>query len=383
MARGDVFENKFIATILRFLKIMPVYRIRDGKEKMKLNEVIFHKAVEVMHNKKILTVFPEATHNDKRFLRILKKGISRIAFHAINTSENELGLKIVPIGLYYSNFENAGSKLLVNYGKAFSLDEFAEQRKENEQKAMIALRNKISAEISSLMINISSKEYYDVYEILREVFRSKMLNNLELNKRKLSNQFRADKKTIATVEYLEKENPQDMDNLATEARKYQKMMENLRIKNWVVERDYKKNTPVFWRLLLLFFLSPIFLIGWVSNIIPVTIIMLPIKKIRDKMFHSSVKFALGGIILFPLWNILLSLAIAIFTNCPLLGILHLILSPIIGTVTLRIQTLYVKTFAMLRFRSNKKQADEICKKHDEIVSTIENIYTLKSKTKNS
>ena len=37
LARSDIFKNSFIAKMLFFLKILPVFRLRDGKEKLKMN----------------------------------------------------------------------------------------------------------------------------------------------------------------------------------------------------------------------------------------------------------------------------------------------------------------------------------------------------------
>ena len=38
VARSDIFKNKFIARLLYFLKILPVYRIRDGYESLRSEE---------------------------------------------------------------------------------------------------------------------------------------------------------------------------------------------------------------------------------------------------------------------------------------------------------------------------------------------------------
>ena len=41
LARADIFKKKMIAAILYFLKILPVYRIRDGFSSLKANDEIF------------------------------------------------------------------------------------------------------------------------------------------------------------------------------------------------------------------------------------------------------------------------------------------------------------------------------------------------------
>jgi 1-acyl-sn-glycerol-3-phosphate acyltransferase len=50
LARADIFSNKIARFFLRFLKILPVYRIRDGKENLDNNQYIFDLSVEVLKN---------------------------------------------------------------------------------------------------------------------------------------------------------------------------------------------------------------------------------------------------------------------------------------------------------------------------------------------
>src|SRR3972149_7412901 len=80
LARADVFAGKMVTKFLKFAKIMPIYRIRDGIDTLQKNEEIFNQAIKVLENKNKLVILPEGNHSGFRRLRALKKGISRIAF---------------------------------------------------------------------------------------------------------------------------------------------------------------------------------------------------------------------------------------------------------------------------------------------------------------
>ena len=41
LARADIFKSKLARPILRFLKMTPVYRMRDGKDSLSNNEQVF------------------------------------------------------------------------------------------------------------------------------------------------------------------------------------------------------------------------------------------------------------------------------------------------------------------------------------------------------
>ncbi len=75
LARSDIFKKPVVASILYFLKILPIYRIRDGYELLKKNKEIFQKTTDVISNEKCaLVILPEGNHAGVRRLRPFKKG---------------------------------------------------------------------------------------------------------------------------------------------------------------------------------------------------------------------------------------------------------------------------------------------------------------------
>lgn len=60
LARADIFRKKFVAKILYFLKMLPVYRIRDGFEAVKQNDDTFRDTLRVMENRNGVVILPEA-----------------------------------------------------------------------------------------------------------------------------------------------------------------------------------------------------------------------------------------------------------------------------------------------------------------------------------
>jgi len=108
LARADIFKGKRLIRLLTFMNIMPVYRIRDGIEKVKMNDAVFGKTVDVLHNKlNPLCLFAEGNHGDKRRLRPLVKGLFRIAFQAQEKYGNNPVVKIVPIGYDYGHYQKS------------------------------------------------------------------------------------------------------------------------------------------------------------------------------------------------------------------------------------------------------------------------------------
>ena len=108
LARGDVFNNKFNRAILHFLNMIPVYRLREGKENLHLNEYAFTESIKLLSQGEAVLIFIEGLCLNTHELQPFKKGATRIleGAHKIN---------IFPIihvvGINYNNLRGAGKRI--------------------------------------------------------------------------------------------------------------------------------------------------------------------------------------------------------------------------------------------------------------------------------
>jgi 1-acyl-sn-glycerol-3-phosphate acyltransferase len=350
IARADIFKNPVVAKILIFMKILPAYRIRDGKENLGKNDEIFDTSVKILENKHILALFPETTHTPFRRLQILKKAVQRITFQAEEKNNFNLGIKIIPIGIYYSCYWNFRSDVLVNFGKPIELGEYNEMYKENQQKAMLALRDKMSDEIQKLIIHIPSTEHYDLYEFLRGVYNKKMRSKLSL-KNTFYNRFLADQKFIEKLSTFEKNEPEIFSQLDSQAIQYNKFLKSFKLRNWVLEKNEG------WFMLLiksvgLLALAPLFIYGLVNNLLPYFLPQPIRKKIKDPQFLSSINFVLG-LILFPVLYIVQFIFVWIFTDIWWIKYVYLASLPLTGLLAFNVHRCYIKLKAQWKYLFNR------------------------------
>ncbi len=346
IARADIFKNKFIARILIFLKILPAYRIRDGKENLKKNEEIFDISVKILENNNTLTLFPETTHTNKRRLQILKKGVQRIVFQAEEKNDFKLGVKIIPIGMYYSNYWNFKSDVQIIFGKPIDIQEYLELYQENPQKAMLALRDKLTDEIKPLIINIENKEYYNLFEFMREVYNRKMRRKLKL-KKNIYNKFIADKQIIKSMDKTFEKEPKIVEKLNEKANLYQKELKSLNIRHWVVEKN-EKIFGLILKSLVMIAGTPVFLYGYINNIIPYNLPKLITRNVKDKQFLSSINFVVG-LISYPLFYAIQFALVWIFCKIWWVKYLYLLSLPTSGLAAFYYHRFYVKLTAQWRF----------------------------------
>ena len=294
LTRADIFKNPILLKIFEFFKMLPVYRIRDGKESLKNNERIFNTSVEILEANMSLGLFPEATHTDKRHLRPLKKAVPRIAFQAEVKNNFELDLSIIPVGIYYEDYTHSNSKLFVNYGKPIKIAQFREDYEKNEQIGFNSFRTKLEEEIKSLIIHQPDMDNYDLYEGIRLYYRSKMLNTLKLSNNKLKNSFKADKETVSRLKLYFTDNQNSIDDLNNTFNSYNKISEENNIN--LTSTSPNSLFYIFIKSIFYLIAFPIFLFGLVNNYIYYKIIINFLKKVKDKQFHTSIKFALSLLI---------------------------------------------------------------------------------------
>ena len=365
LARSDIFQSPMVAKILLFLRILPVYRIRDGKEKLKLNDVIYNKTIDILEKNKTLSIFPEATHNEIMHLRAFKKGVQRVTLMTQDKHDNKIDVKIIPTGIFYSNYFNFRSVLHVYYGKPISVSEYYDRYKEHEAKAMVALGNEMFSRILDLAIDVRDDKNFDVYKALMYV-------GLPDRNEKISEEekFISYKKTIKTVENISTEKPEKFEVLAEKTRKYTKILSSFNLRDWVLRKKIGLPQKLA-KMLLLIVASPVFVFGFISNILPYIVPSFITKGIKDKQFYSSVRYGIG-IMLFPIYYILFFVIAGAISGFWLYSLLYVISLPIFGMLAFAYHRFFVKFMAQIRFCSNynKPKIKELLTLRQEIVEML-------------
>ena len=304
LARADIFKKKTVEKILTFLRILPIYRIRDGKESLENNDAIFQKTIDVLKNKNGLVILPEGSHGDKRKLKTLKKGISRIAFEAEESNDFKLNIKIVPVGLDWCNYINFRSRLFVNFGEPICVSDYYEEYKKHPPRGMNLLRERVAKELKKYMIHIESDEYYDMFDNIRYIFLHQMINKMGFKNKKQPNQFYAQKEIISKLDDFVETNPEETKELSEKTTRYSELLKKLNFRHWVVQKSNFSTIGIFFQFVFMLLLSPIYIYGGIINYLPYTVPVWATKKIKDQQFISSVRLVVA-LLLFPIYYIIL------------------------------------------------------------------------------
>ena len=244
LTRSDVFRRPYL-WLLDAMQTLPVYRIRDGFKNLHRNQETFKKCYELLKVKKSLLIFPEGKHHDKYYLLPISKGSSRIGLESLKRSQNKK-IYLLPVGINYGNKIHPYHNCTVVYGKPIKLNDYFSSYQKKPADALNKVRVKLENEMKKCLW---------------------LPNKCE--------------------DYFTKKN---MINYYTTKKKFK------RLKNKIFENDInllnEKHKTKFEKTAIRFFSF--------FNLIPLLLMSFVLKKIKDDVFHLSVKY-LFGLLIFPLW----------------------------------------------------------------------------------
>jgi 1-acyl-sn-glycerol-3-phosphate acyltransferase len=111
LARGDVFTKRHHRFLLRLLNMIPVYRQREGKQYLHLNEYAFNETVRLIKKGEAVLIFIEGICVNSNQLQPFKKGTTRI-IEKLN--QQNIFFKIHLVGIAYHNFRGINKKVNIS-----------------------------------------------------------------------------------------------------------------------------------------------------------------------------------------------------------------------------------------------------------------------------
>ncbi|MBK9355930.1 MAG: 1-acyl-sn-glycerol-3-phosphate acyltransferase [Bacteroidales bacterium] len=331
LARADIFKNERIARLLNFLKILPVYRIRDGIESMGNNSQTFDKTVQVLQSGTPIGILPEGSHTHIKRLQQLKKGICRIAFQAAESSGYKLNIQLVPVGLDYTNYQNAGTHLLVNFGNPIPVSGYYDLYRENPQKAIALLRDDLADALKKVMIHVENEQHYHTIQSLTGMLETDYIRNRGLADNR-ENRFSASREIIRLIETAASENRLDLSEMETGLEFYNKILDRHHLRDRLFQSPPPSALSLVVSALISVLLLPVHLYGLIANYLPYKIPVRISAKMKDSQFISSVNFGLS-FFLFPVWYLILLALLQIIQIPYYIDLLILLSWPVSGLFT--------------------------------------------------
>ncbi len=373
LTRADIFKIKAIQSFLKFMKMIPIYRIRDGKENLSNNEEIFNYVTHTLENYESVALFPEAAHSGKRQMLPHKKAIPRIAFETEEKNDFSINLQLVPVGVFYDHYWKFNRTLIVQYGEPFEIDAYKQRFVENPQNAMLTLRDEIHAKLTPLVMQINSTEHYADYENIRMIAGKEFAKKAIFSKDPVLQEFKAEQDLIAKIEQIETAHPDGFEQILKKTNDYVRELE----RGGVTDDQAVKASADPVLLLALqcvgaLICLPVFFFGLLFNAIPYFVPRLFFtRKLKDKAFVSSFNFALG-LVLFPLFYLIEFGLTWTFSGSLAASLVTLVLMPFAGKLAFNLLLLYKDLAQVFKLRLfARKQLKRLKNLREYMIRSIE------------
>ena len=307
LARANVFKNPIANKALRAMGLLPAYRMgyEHFSEVSKKNQETLGAACDALIDGETVMLYPEAGHQDKRWLGVFKLGYLRIAFAAAEKMEFKKDVMILPSCNHYSNYFHARTDMLIKFGEPISLMPYYERYKETPREVMVELNKLIRSKIQDMMLHVDDLEHYEQIDFLREnEYGKKYAVEHGYNFNYLPSRLLSDQKLVDALQTAAKEHPEKMEMVYADTDKLMKGLKKLNIRDWLFRRNPGVEAAVL-RGLALLLLLPLF----IASIIPTGLLyVIPkifLKKmIKDQMFVSTFNVAVSVFVSVPLCLIL-------------------------------------------------------------------------------
>lgn len=302
LTKGTFFNTWLKKKFLTSLNMVPVNRATEKKTEGVDNKKTFEACFQILEAGHNLVVFPEGNSFMELYLRKLKSGTARIALEAERRNHGNLKLKVIPIGLVYTQGEKFRSSIFVNCGQGMRVTEYLDLYEENAHRAARELTDEFRTMLESVLVTVHNKDQENLILELYEAIHKKYLKQDDVEE-----ELDLMKKIRDRVELLSLKDPEKLKEIQSLNTSLIWKAKKLDIKNDFLDRKLRSKS--FIRQILLSFIGiliglPLFLFGFVHNIAPyqLTGFILSNSKVT-KEYYAPIAI-LMGVILYPVNYIL-------------------------------------------------------------------------------
>lgn len=378
IAKAEAFKTRIAKRLLPLFNMIPVYRKQDDPSLMHKNQDTFIRVFELLERNGCVLIFPEGVSLSDRKLKEIKTGAARMALGVEARNNFTLGVKILPVGLTYTDQHRFQSDLLVRIGDPISTSDFAELYRINEKKAAQQLTEEIRQRIESLVIDIQNQEVDVFVKKVESVYKSQLLHDMGFSSRIPEHDFVVTKMISERIHYFIENEPERVQQTREKIDRYERTLNRLHIEDHIV-RGNRRRVPVVLTFLItaLYFILgfPLFVFGALNNFIPYKLPYQLARKMKaDPQFVGAIMMV-SGTFIFLFFYIFQVVLVQHFFNDVRISLVYLLLLPVSGIFAYR----YWKNFVTVRrkwvfvslFLRRNRLAAELIGLRTEIIADLE------------
>ena len=259
LARSGLFKKLWLKPILSTMGAVPIYRAKDEGVDTSQNQDSFSRVYELLEQGEWIMIFPEGQSHSQSQVQELKTGAARMV---LGTLERGVAAPVLlPVGLTFTKKGKFRGDVLVYFGEPIDLS-VPDNVAPGVQVRVITRR--LTEGLRAVTINTDN---WGDLELIAKVERFFAMRTGKYRQRSLAQRFRATKQIISGHRLLRKQQPELLEKVTQDLRRFETICRNVGIKDYHLNIAYRPFLVVLYsvKLLLTLLVSVPLLIWTVLN----------------------------------------------------------------------------------------------------------------------
>jgi glycerol-3-phosphate O-acyltransferase / dihydroxyacetone phosphate acyltransferase len=297
LANASLFKHPFFNWMWRKLWCIPIKRRKDKVDGIN-NQDSFEACDQFLSSGGLLFIAPEGTSYNERHLREFRPGTAKIALSAEAKNDFKLGLKICCFGVTYEKPWRFRSHAYANAAAPIVVADYRQVYEKDPETAIDILTQVIENQTRSIVV--------DAADLAQDHLLGKIEQLNESIFWEQKGRFFSPKERFDTAQQLATQlktqqhtAPSEYALMESTVNQYFSNLKENRLSEKAIASIFADNS--WWMVLLLtLFNFPFFLLGFLCNLLPYSIIEGLWRKLKLDGYEATVRITLGGLIIFPL-----------------------------------------------------------------------------------
>ena len=330
ITRADVFMVSPVANkFLRSIGLLPAFRLDyEGEGALGKNAETFRQSEQALIDGNTVIMYPEAGHQDKRWLGTFSFGYTKMAFEAAEMGNFEKDVIILPACNHYSHYFGMRNRILVKFGTPISIQPYYELYKTKPRTAQREVNKLVREQISSLMLDVRDLENYDAIDFIRTTYGEDYAKKQGIDPNNLPERLLTDKDLVAKLDAAKETDERGVKKIYQQARILKQGIDKMGITDAHLKKEVNPMTLGF-KLMFLLMLLPLWIFSWWPSMpvywIPMSIFK---AKMKDPMFEGTLLYGSAVLFTIPLFS-LITLLVVGFTSGWLSALIYVALFPLL------------------------------------------------------
>lgn len=300
MGHAGLFSNRLKSWFLRSCGVIPVYRREDARDRTELNVAAFEACYRALERGETLGIFPEGTSDMLRKVKRVRTGAARIVLEAERRHGYQLGVQVIPVGLYFFSRSRFRSKVLVNVGKPLDLEPFFKINEKDNVEAVQQLTHAIQQSLERLTVNIRHEELDQFVRDIERIYRDELkagTPGLKDLPGSTVTDFILTQKIAGCVEYYYEHDPHRVREFQAKLNSYKRKLNRLHLKDTMLKEklSFRQMILLSLRTLMEAFVGfPVAAYGIVNNAAPYLLTEQIARRFIDERTKILSALFIGG-----------------------------------------------------------------------------------------